>query len=278
MNDATGKSKSQQVIVLENIIGRVETILESFRSREKTITKLCEAVIKIADNNSVQDDQLDEIVNFVKERFPEELKALEEATAVVAAMPALIEGDTGVIEQMMQPAAPLMRRYDGTTIRDRVYEQMMVDRSSGVSQMRNPPQSLGIFTDHGDDVNESVFPRQPVATNEHPGVDTTQVRNDSSSIFVDAIGHHGTDDMIEAVQRDVLDDDEYGITMMDVMTEAIAIYTVSKGRAPSTGSIRGMIDLMEPTTDENMATVGGMIKDLMKDPESIISFFDEDLA
>ena len=44
-------------------------------------------------------------------------------------MPAVIEGDTGVING---PSAPL----------EGIYEQMMMDRSTGVAQARNPLQSL----------------------------------------------------------------------------------------------------------------------------------------
>lgn len=46
---------------------------------------------------------------------------------------------------MIQPSAPLMKRYNGTTMRDGVYEQMTMDRNSGVAGMRNPSQSTGVF-------------------------------------------------------------------------------------------------------------------------------------
>ncbi|KAK9437185.1 benzoate 4-monooxygenase cytochrome P450 [Metarhizium brunneum] len=42
MTDSTGKSKYQQVLVLENMVNKLETILESFGSREKTVMKIME--------------------------------------------------------------------------------------------------------------------------------------------------------------------------------------------------------------------------------------------
>ncbi|KAF1738498.1 hypothetical protein CRV24_000424 [Beauveria bassiana] len=62
------------------------------------------------------------------------------------------------------------------------------------------------------------------------------------------------------------------------MTTAIAIYTTANnGRTPSTESISSMIDLMEPPTDDNMITIGRMIKEFFIDPEGLTSFLDNDL-
>ncbi|KAH8721036.1 hypothetical protein HC256_001409 [Beauveria bassiana] len=66
--------------------------------------------------------------------------------------------------------------------------------------------------------------------------------------------------------------------MMNIMTTAIAIYTTANnGRTPSTESISSMIDLMEPPTDDNMITIGRMIKEFFIDPEGLTSFLDNDL-
>lgn len=44
MNNASGKTKSQQVIVLDNIVNRVTTVLKSFRSREKIMIKMVDII------------------------------------------------------------------------------------------------------------------------------------------------------------------------------------------------------------------------------------------
>lgn len=293
MNDATGKSKSQQVIVLENMINKLELILESFRSRSVTIEKMVEMMTTIVDRHSVDDNEVEEIVEVFKERFPEELTRLEEAAAVVAAMPALIEGDTGVIESMSQPAAPLMRRYDGTTMRDGIYEQMMVDRASGVAQARNPPEGLNAYSNTNQNVGTSIFadggPMANINSNNNAGsvaggnIVSSQVRDASLDLFMSAIEQFATDDMLDAVQRDLFDTTNTASTtndtnMMEVMTKAIAIYTTANnGRTPSTESIKSMIDLLEPPTDDNMIDIGRMIKEFFTDPEGLTSFFDNDL-
>lgn len=287
MNDTTGKSKSQQVIVLENIINKLENILESFRSREKTVGRMCEMIETMVDRHSIDDDELADIITVVKERFPEELVQLEEATAVVAAMPALIEGDTGVIEGMIQPSAPLMRRYDGTTMRDGIYEQMMMDRNTGVAQARNPPQSMGVFSSNDPAPNTSIFAGSTMPTSQsmNMGMAASSVassltggfRDSASDVFLSAIEEHGTDEMIDAVQKDLFTTTtSMEATMMEIMTTAIATYmSGSGGNQPEEESIRGMIELMDPPTDEHMIEVGTMIRDLCQDRDQLMSFFDE---
>jgi CII-binding regulator of phage lambda lysogenization HflD len=110
MNDATGKSKSQQVIVLENIF-------KLFRIRETTIMKMTAAIESIMESNSVEDDELDEILVVVKGIYLEHIRDLEEAVEVGGAMPTLIEGNTGAFKCILQPSALLMHRYDGAAMR-----------------------------------------------------------------------------------------------------------------------------------------------------------------
>ncbi|KAH0829963.1 hypothetical protein FOPE_10515 [Fonsecaea pedrosoi] len=108
------------------------------QSRDVVLAKLESKIDMLVDRHSVEDEELDEVVTIIKERYPVDLEELENTTSVVAAMPA-------VIKREIQPAAPLMRRHDGSTMRDIVYEQVMADRRSGVAQSRNPPSSMGIF-------------------------------------------------------------------------------------------------------------------------------------
>lgn len=206
MNDITGKSKSQQVIVLENMVTKLETILESFRSREKTMAKLSDMMEELIERESIVDDELDEIMEVVKARFQEEVVELEKAVSTVAAMPALIEGDTGVIEGMIQPSATLMRRQDGSTMRDSVYGQMFVDRQRGVAQMRNPPHSIV-----GDETNPVINTNHPVMgmTNnfdtrrDSQATAATSTTADNSwgwEIVIKMLDNYGTDKMIDMME------------------------------------------------------------------------------
>jgi predicted sugar kinase len=87
------------------------------------------------------------VVDILKsyERCKKEMEALEKATAVVAAMPAVIEEDTGVIKNEIQPATPLMRRQERSIMRDVVYKQMLQDTESGVAQSRSPQTDTEAF-------------------------------------------------------------------------------------------------------------------------------------
>lgn len=58
MNDATGKAKSQQVIVFESFANKVEIILESFKSRERTVVKMCDMMEAIIERGSYEDEEL----------------------------------------------------------------------------------------------------------------------------------------------------------------------------------------------------------------------------
>lgn len=69
-----------------------------------------------------------------------------------------------MIESMTQPSAPLMRRCDGTAMRDNVYEQITVDRSTGVAQAKNPPQSMGIFSGNDTTANTGMFTNTGAST------------------------------------------------------------------------------------------------------------------
>ncbi len=73
------------------------------------------------------------------------MEALEQATAVLAAMPAVIIGDTGVIKNEIQPAMPLMRRQERSIMRDVIYKQMLQDRESGLTLSRNSPMNMKAF-------------------------------------------------------------------------------------------------------------------------------------
>ena len=288
MNDASGASKSQQTIILDNMIAKLETVLESFRSREKTIMKMSGMIETIVDRHSVEDDDLNDIVSAIKERFPTEIAELEEAVSVVAAMPAVIEGDTGVIEGVIQPAAPLMRRYDGTTMRDGVYEQMLQDRSNNVAQARNPPQTIGVFSNTGP--NAAANMTQPMGnsmlnnalSNQSTSANAMRImaetREKAWDLFMEAVEAAGNDDMIDAVQKPLFKEADSELNMAEIMTSAITAYMDAKQSEPPTGeAVVEMIKLMHPPTDANMNDVGTMIRDLSEHKDTLVAFFDNEL-
>src|SRR5436309_3232247 len=100
-----------------------------------------------------------------------------------------------------------MRRYDGTTMRDGVYERMMMDRSTGIAQARNPPESVGRILGHRPDgQHEHLRHDQPERRRESMNMNSTreidprmnELRDASMDIFMAAVEKYGTEEMIEA--------------------------------------------------------------------------------
>ncbi|KAL9122244.1 MAG: hypothetical protein Q9187_001196 [Circinaria calcarea] len=285
MQDSSGKSKSQQVIIIENMIAKLNDILESFRTRSVKLEKMDEKMDMIIDRHSIDDDDLNEVIAVYKERFTSEIEALEEATAVVAAMPAVIEGDTGVIENEIQPAAPLMRRYDGSTIRDVVWEQVLNDRESGVTQSRNPPTNMGIFssTNAVQDMASNANRGRPGVVNQNTSAIAMEamnmLRERAKTSFLTAIQDYDSDAMIDAVSETLYEEDGDDVDMMSVMIGALTAYMQQTGNdGPTEESLRAMIEMMEPPTHENMVEVARLIRTTTMDPNAIVEFFDNDIV
>lgn len=58
------------MIVLENIINKLELILELHRSRDKVFEKRCTVMGTMIDRHDVDDDKLQTTIDVMKERFP----------------------------------------------------------------------------------------------------------------------------------------------------------------------------------------------------------------
>jgi len=79
-----------------------------------------------------------EVMEALKKTFQKSMIVLEKAATTAMALPAMIDGDVGLIEGEIQPSAPVMQRRDGSSIRDRVWAKLVEDRSRG-----NLPRSRG---------------------------------------------------------------------------------------------------------------------------------------
>lgn len=82
MTDATNKSKSHQVTVLENMVNKLENILELFRrSRRYSTPSLTGTRLPMTSRTRLSPE---------KGKFQEGLVWQEEATGIIAGMPALV--------------------------------------------------------------------------------------------------------------------------------------------------------------------------------------------
>ena len=196
----------------------------------------------------------------------------------------MIEGDTGVIENEIQPAAPLMRRYDGSNIRDVVLEQVLTDRESGMAQSRNPPPNMGIFA--------SSNAVQDIATNnsmDRPGsmnrnTSTTAVeamrmlKDKVKASFLTAVQEYNSDIIMDTVGETLYEENGEEMDMMSVMIGALNAYMQQTGNdGPTEESLRGMIGMLEPPTHGNMVDVARLIKTVTMEHDAIVEIFDNDV-
>lgn len=74
---------------------------------------------------------------------------------------------------------------------------------------------------------------------------------------------------------DMIDDS----MIINVISLVISSYiNVTLGRELREDSFKGMVKLINPTAMDNMIKVAKMIMDLCRDPDGLVSFFDDDLA
>ncbi|KAK5162691.1 uncharacterized protein LTR77_011244 [Saxophila tyrrhenica] len=289
MTDPAGKNKTQQVIMVENMIGRLDEILESFRAREKREDRIEEKIDTLVDRTSYDDEELLEVMDAYKKSRPEMIKEMENAVAVAAALPTIFEGVVGAIENEIQPSAPLMRRYDGTTMRDAVYVQMSADRDSGVAQSRNPPTSGNIFANPNVAQNQAsnVMSNRggnpnTIGSTSQESIQAMQALRDTASNMmmsaIEALNGSGDldDDGIEAMTTTLFVDEGEDLDMREILIVALMRYMKeTSGGKPTKESMEAIIDMMRPFTKEIMNEVGHTIRDgSLAEDDRIVTFFD----
>ncbi len=290
MTDPKGTNKTQQVIVVENMIARLDEIMESFRAREKREDRIEEKIDTIIDRTSWEDEELTEVMDAYKRSRPEMIKQMENAVAVAAALPTIFEGIVGAIENEIQPSAPLMRRYDGTTMRDAVYVQMTADRNSGVAQSRNPPTSGTIFANPNAVQNQTSNMVSSTNGNFNSIGATSQesihamevLRSTATNMMmgmIEALNESGDldDDAIEAMITTLFVEDGEELDMREILIVALMRYMKeTNGKRPTKESMETLIGMMRPFTTEIMNEVAQTIRkgSMDEDGDTIVTFFD----
>lgn len=291
MQDPTGKTKSQQVIVVENLLAKVNEILESYRGGEAimiTLSKKMDTLLA-AGPGGLGGEEVESITEAYKQRFEKYLKNMEQGAMIIGGMPAVLEGDTGVFENEIQPAAPIMRRYDGSTMRDSVYQQVLDDRNSGVAGMRNPPTNTGIFTNPAvvaNMVSTTTAPSTEFGVpNQHgntsgEAMEANAMRRTRAETLIFAVLEGREDDqLVESMMKEMSIAGNEKVDMMEIATSIIAVYmreTASDG--PSWDSVAQLFSMMAPYTSETLTEVATMLTQMMESPDDVVQFFDVDLV
>lgn len=283
LRDETGKNKSQQTIIIESMIATSSTVLESYRNMEAKVDTLTDRITTLIDRTSLEDEELEEIVDACKSTYPNLVRELEGAVSVFAAMPTLIEGNMGVIESEIGPSAPLMRRYDGSTMSDAVYQQMRSDADTGIAQSRNPPTGTGtgMFTNVGTPFipGSSGTQARSSAMNTAQNNSMTMLgyKTQCGQLFWDA-AESLDESQQEDLMKTVMEDAGTELELSDIIIAAMARYTKeNEGQTPTTDMVKKLFSWLDFDSDETLHECAVMMKDAYEyeHPDMITTFFDE---
>jgi hypothetical protein len=131
MIDPSGKAVSHHVIVLDSMIRTLSETLTGYKDIQSDLAQLlirqAKTYAALKDNRIRTPEEVEELQEYL-DSFAEfctnMTTNMEKAYGVVAALPAVVEGDRGVYEHETHPVGPLMRRSDGSTMKDYVYTEI----------------------------------------------------------------------------------------------------------------------------------------------------------
>ncbi len=148
MIDPQGKAVSQHVIILDSLIKTVSDASTGYKDMHKDMvtiaTRQAEMVKTMATKRILSQDEVQSMNEFLedfKSAFGELLKKMEEHLGICSALPQILEGMTGIYEHETQPSAPLLRRNDGSTMKDYVYGRIVESGSKSVDRNQSEPES-----------------------------------------------------------------------------------------------------------------------------------------
>lgn len=226
--DPQGKAVSQNVIVLDSMI---KTLSDNATGYKNLCTDMIKLVTRQADvyktlkSKGVLNEQEADTAKVFLTDFMESCKTMqkkmEEAYAVAAALPQVVEGDRGIYEHENQPAAPLLRRDTGEPMKDYVYGEMVAASREKTGSNTGAHMSGGT----GASANTATYvSRSPpvVPLNRFNMVAVPEVQADedlSTAIDADALQH--TFELVKEFVDEVADEDD----SMDVneMSHAVVL-------------------------------------------------------
>lgn len=300
MMDPMNKNKSQQVLVIEHMAKTVAELIEMYKTRDTRIAALENAVVRMStEMHAVMptEEDLGTFVTTFREEMNKVMEDVKSAAAVLAAMPAVIDGDRGVIEAEIQPAAPIMRRADGSSIRDSMYVYARAEgggEGAGVSNV-DPNATMGESrvrtpaASHGGDARTAslsgTFSRSNMATTSStPGGrsdnEMSKVRMEMAERLATVLEGDFSVEVSDAMWREVpMDSSMTGDETTDLATlmiEAMSMYSVNtSSEALSNETVKSVLEMIDPPTDEVLNEVVTMMRDLIKSSDDVVEFFED---
>jgi hypothetical protein len=114
--------------VINSINQRANEILLSYKSMSNDIIQIAKRQAQLMDRvktSGMIDEgmvtDMNEVCSMLMEFSDNTMTKMEEACGFIEGLPAVIEGDTGIYVKETMPVAPLLRREDGSTMKQHVY-------------------------------------------------------------------------------------------------------------------------------------------------------------
>lgn len=192
MIDPSGKAVSHHVIVLDSMIRTLSETLTSYKDMQGDLSELLIRQAKtyalLRDNRIRSQEEIEELNEYL-DSFAEfctnMMSNMEKAYGVVAALPAVVEGDRGVYEHETHPVGPLMRRADGSTMKDYVYTEIrtnanrmqeinsVMNQSTSQNATSVPPMEMTPGANMMPGVSAQMITSMPMERREDPSLSTT---------------------------------------------------------------------------------------------------------
>jgi len=177
MIDPRGQAVSQHVILLDSMIRSISDCMTSYKNMTEALSEVAKRQIaiyrKLVEKKILTEDEGKDAKSFVTtyEAMAREIcRKMEEAAAITKALPNVVEGDRGIYEHESQPSAPLMRRPDGSTMKDPVFGS--VTKSAGMSSPGDAPTNVHTAATAGPPSSGAGSRTGPASTNLGMSMDT----------------------------------------------------------------------------------------------------------
>lgn len=159
--DPTGKGVSQQSIVIDNIRKSAADMLTMWKQtviQVGSLNKQVQTHLSVHRTKGLFNEsnvlQCQEIMVEYENQMRSLIEKMEMACAHVEGLPAAVEGDYGIYTKETQPTAPLMRRENGATMKNGVYDVVF-----GLAK-DNATTSKGIISVDEDENTERDEPKK----------------------------------------------------------------------------------------------------------------------
>lgn len=290
--DPTGKGVSQQVIVISSINQRANEILLAYKSSCNDVIQLIQRQAMLMEHmgpTGVIDESMHTDVTELCDMFMQvcdtTMTRMQEACGFIEGLPAVVEGDTGIYVKETMPVAPLLRRDDGSTMKQNVYgpaEKMArmnasVNRDVDTNTDTKPSMEMPFRTVENTGPNVSMIS----STNLVEGGDKTYYETATQTLigemrstkFGDGITPKQVYENLRSytVKHGTLNTDMFSV-MCTIVSERMSI---DGGGSMPEDELECIIGMLDTGSNEDIAQCVEVFGDAVRNRTTLTAFFSE---